>query len=120
MKFSKSLTTKNNQHGMSMVELMVSLGISGFLVMMTFNVKDMIFNRVVKLEDKVEEQVSEEVDAPVEQSVTQPTVQTIIGTLATVNLEELSVEEIEAIYNSSADIIEKIEALVKADIEGDE
>ena len=74
----------------------------------------------VSTEDKVEEKVSEEVDAPVEQSVTQPTVQTIIGTLATVNLEELSVEEIEAIYNSSADIIEKIEALVKADIEGDE
>lgn len=75
----------------------------------------------VSTEDKVEEeQVSEEVDAPVEQSVTQPTVQTIIGTLATVNLEELSVEEIEAIYNTSADIIEKIEALVKADIEGDE
>jgi len=71
-------------------------------------------------EEKVEEQVSEEVDAPVEQSVTQPTVQTIIGTLATVNLDELSVEEIEAIYNTSADIIEKIEALVKADIEGDE
>lgn len=55
MKFSKMLTRKKNQHGMSMVELMVSLGISGFLVMMTFNVKDMIFNRVVKLEDKVEE-----------------------------------------------------------------
>lgn len=69
---------------------------------------------------EVVEPVSEDVDAPIEQSVSKPTVQSIIGTLATVNLNDLTVEEIEAMYNTSSDLLEKIEAYVKADIEGDE
>lgn len=73
----------------------------------------------VSTEDKVEEKVSEEVDAPVEQSVTQPTVQTIIGTLATVNLEELTAEEMTALYYNSEDLMKKIEALILA-AKGDE
>lgn len=69
---------------------------------------------------EVVEPVSEDVDAPIEQSVSKPTVQAIIGTLATVNLNDLTVEEIEAMYNTSSDLLEKIEAYVKADIEGEE
>lgn len=79
-------------------------------------------NEDESLENITEEETEGETEeVPAEESTPSiPSIQNTIGHLSTVNFDSLSIEEIEGLYNSASEIVERIEAYVKADVNGEE
>lgn len=71
--------------------------------------------------DEAEEVVEEtSVEAPAEEPKLVGNAQTTIGYLSTVDVDSLSVEEIEALYDTADLIMDKIESYVREDLSGEE